>query len=214
MREWVRNIQVLRPWKAGHTKLLLRQSVDTNANTQAGFSDEDHLRAAAKWIAAAQDASKDGGISGRYKLAVGWTSSYPETTGYTVPTLLALADHLNDDDYRERARRAIRFLLSIQLDSGAFPGLEIAENRTEASAFNSAQILHGLTAWHRATGDAETLDAARRAADWLLSIQDANGSWTRHCYSGVANDYTPHLSCWLAEFGQQTRSEEHTSELQ
>src|SRR5579871_6677218 len=204
MRQWVRNVQVLRPWKSGHAKLLLGQSVDINANARAAVSDEQHLMAAAKWLAAAQDASKDGGIAGRYKLAVGWTSSYPETTGYIVPTLLALADHLNDDAYRERARRAVGFLLSIQLDSGAFPGLEIAENRTEASAFNSAQILHGLTAWHRATGDEQTLKAARRAADWLISIQDPNGSWTRHCYAGVANDYSAHLSCWLAEFGQHT----------
>jgi squalene cyclase len=37
-----------------------------------------------------------------------------------------------------------------------------------------------LLAWHRATGDAQSLDAARRAADWLVSIQEPDGSWTRY----------------------------------
>ena len=38
---------------------------------------------------------------------------------------------LGDDSYRERANRCVEFLLSIQLPSGAFPALEIADNRTD-----------------------------------------------------------------------------------
>jgi folate-dependent phosphoribosylglycinamide formyltransferase PurN len=159
------------------------------------------LRAAAAWLAAAQDSQSDGGISGRYRLDRGSTSSYPETTGYAIPTLLSLADTLGDEQFRKRAETAVDFLLSVQLASGAFPGREIAENATEPSPFNTAQIVHGLLAWHRASGDARSLEAARRGADWLLSVQDPDGSWAKYFYLDIPSDYSAHLSCWVAELG-------------
>ncbi len=101
-----------------------------------------------------------------------------------------------------RAEHAVDFLLGIQLESGAFPGLEIAENRTEPSTFNSAQILTGLTAWHKETGDDRTLTSAFRVAEWLRETQESDGVWRKHLY-GTASPYTymAHASCWLAEFG-------------
>jgi hypothetical protein len=191
-----------RAWKRGHARLLLRDALGSSAAAQR--DDFDHLKAAAAWLEAAQDSQKDGGISGRYRLSRGWSSSYPETTGYAIPTLLALAETLGEARFRERAGKAVAFLLSVQLASGAFPGMEIAENATEPSPFNTAQIIHGLLAWHRATGDTRSLDAARRGADWLLSVQESDGSWTRYFYNNVPTDYSAHLSCWLAEFGAHT----------
>jgi hypothetical protein len=164
-------------------------------------ADEVHLRAAADWLAAAQDSQGDGGVSGRYRLASGWTSSYPETTGYIAPTMLALANRLGEPAWKERAARAVRFLLDVQLDGGAFPGGEIAENRTEPSPFNSAQIIHGLNAWVTATGDAQAAEAARRAAGWLVGVQDPDGAFRKHYYWTPAA-YSAHLSCWLAEHGR------------
>ncbi len=45
------------------------------------------------WLCRAQDrsASADGGVARHYSLITGWGSSYPETTGYIVPTLLTYA---------------------------------------------------------------------------------------------------------------------------
>jgi hypothetical protein len=77
----------------------------------------------------------------------------------------------------------------------------VHENTTEPSVFNSAQILRGLTSWHRETGDARVAEAARRVADWLISVQDQDGSWRRHVYQGTATTYTAHASCWLADAG-------------
>jgi folate-dependent phosphoribosylglycinamide formyltransferase PurN len=191
-----------RPWKRGHARVLLRSALESPAAAQ--HDDLNHLRAVARWLAAAQDSQRDGGIAGRYRLDSGWSSSYPETTGYAIPTLLALDNVLGDEQFGERASRAAEFLLSVQLASGAFPGLEIAENRTEPSPFNTAQIVHGLLAWHSATGDTRSLEAARRGADWLLSIQEPDGSWIRFFYNSVAADYAAHLSCWVAELGTHT----------
>jgi hypothetical protein len=188
-----------RAWQIEHARLVGRHFADRNLATS--FTDRDHLEAAAAWLAAAQDSRHDGGVSGRYLLSGGWSSSYPETTGYLIPTLLAIATELNDDRFRERAFRAVHFLLPLQRDDGAFTAGEVSENVTTPSVFNTAQILHGLVAWHRATGQSAALASARRAADWLVATQDGDGAWHKHLYLDVVATYTAHASCWLAEFG-------------
>lgn len=193
-----------RAWVRGHSRYLLGNLIHRQKNEEEGYSDQDHMIAAARWLVAAQDATPDGGVVGRYRLNIGWTSTYPETTGYIIPTFLALASELKDDEYKIRAKRALDFLLSIQLESGAFPGLEIAENRTDPSPFNTAQIINGLVTWAATTGDDKALQAACRAGDWLLSIQDDDGAWRKHYYYGVAPTYSAHLACWLAQLGQHT----------
>jgi hypothetical protein len=190
-----------RAWVSGHPAFLLSQSFDLERNARRGLTDEDHLRAAAQWLAAAQDSQSDGGIAGRYQLGRGWTSSYPETTGYIVPTLLALSRALPQGGFRERAERAVQFLLSVQLPEGGFPGLEIADNRVIPSVFNTGQILHGLTAWHRQTGDEEVRIAAERAVQWLLALQDPDGAFRRYAYEDRASTYSAYLACRLAEWG-------------
>jgi folate-dependent phosphoribosylglycinamide formyltransferase PurN len=190
-----------RAWARGHPAFLLSQAFDRERNLRCGFTDEDHLRAAAQWLAAAQDSQPDGGVAGRYQLNRGWTSSYPETTGYIVPTFLALSRAVPQAGFRQRAERAVQFLLSVQLPEGGFPGLEIADNRTAPSPFNTAQILHGLTAWHRETGDEAVRTAAERAVQWLLSLQDTDGAFRRYAYEDRASTYSAYLACRLAEWG-------------
>lgn len=192
-------------WRPGHAHLLWRNVVHRARNDLRGYSDHDHMVAAARWLARAQDATDDGGIVGRYRLDRGWTSSYPETTGYCVPTLLALREELDEPQWHERAHRCIEFLLGLQLPSGAFPGLEVHENRTQPSFFNTAQIVNGLVAWHRATNDWRAADSALRAGKWLASIQDADGAFRQAIYMGVATAYSAHATCWLAELGQHLK---------
>jgi folate-dependent phosphoribosylglycinamide formyltransferase PurN len=189
-------------WRPAAAAYLLRDVVPRPIDDLP--SDDASLRGAAEWLATAQDATIDGGISGRYRLKGGWSSSYPETTGYAIPTLLRLADVLRDPDYRERASRCVEFLLSVQLPSGAFPALEIDDNRTEPSPFNSAQIIHGLHRWHAATGDSSALEAMMRAAHWICATQDDDGAWRQHSYQGLACTYSAHAACWLAEIAVDT----------
>lgn len=163
----------------------------------------------AAWLGRAQDATGDGGVSWGYSLRRGWMASYPETSGYIVPTLLALATRLGEGRWADRAERAVRFLSGIQLASGAFPGARIDENTTEPSVFNTAQIINGLLAWHRHSGESEAIERAIRAGDWLVSVQDSDGAWRAHMYNGLATTYTAHASCWLAELGQATATARH-----
>lgn len=191
-----------RAWRPSHCALLLDAHHARSRNIHAGYSDDDHLHAVAEWLERAQDAQPDGGISGRFSLRTGWSSSYPETTGYIVPTFLALAQEHGLSRFGDRAERAVRFLLEIQLENGAFPGMEIAENRTDPSVFNSAQIICGLRAWHAATGDEPALIAACRAADWIVEMQDGDGAWRRHLYGETPYTYMAHAACWVTELGE------------
>ena len=188
-------------WRMPNCQLLASPYLNRDRNARAGLADLDHVLAAAAWLERAQDASGDGGVAGRYSLRSGWTSSYPETTGYIIPTLLRLAGALDEPRFRERARRCVDFLLSVQLECGAFPGMEIAHNRNEPSIFNSAQIICGLRAWHAASNDGRALEAARRACDWLVAQQDADGAWRKFVYQDVAYTYMAHAACWIAELG-------------
>lgn len=164
--------------------------------------DEEHLAAAAEWLCTAQDVTGDGGISGRYHLDKGWSSSYPETTGYIIPTFLMLSDALDDHGFQQRARLCCDFLLSVQLPHGGFPAGEVRENRSKPSVFNSAQIIGGLQAWAQFSGDERAIKAARRCAEWLISVQDEDGAWRKHLYLDSVTTYTAHASCWLAVLGE------------
>lgn len=209
LREFLGNARFMRPWVPGHSHFLWSQFSDIERNRRQGFSDLDHLKAAAEWLERAQDATPDGGVVGRYRLNVGWTSSYPETTGYIIPTFLDLADHLGESRYRDRARRAVEFLLGLQLENGAFPGGEVHENTEQPSPFNTGQILNGLVAWHAASGDDDVLTAARRAGDWLVSVQDEDGAFRKHFYYDQPACYSAHLTCWLAQLGDHTGDEKY-----
>lgn len=198
----------LRVWRPSHATYVWNHSLGHAAGRPAAASPDERVDAAAAWLARAQEAAGDGGVSGRYRLDGGWTSSYPETTGYLIPTFLRL-EATGRAGFEARAQRAVDFLLGLQLPGGAFPGGEVHENLTEPSVFNAAQILHGLLAWAAHAGDARAREAADAAAAWLASVQDDDGAWRRHVYRGIPTTYVAHASCWLAEAGRQLERPEY-----
>lgn len=132
------------------------------------------------WLARAQDcsATADGGVSRHYSLVEGWAASYPETTGYIVPTLLACAADRNNCELGRRARRMVDWLVSIQLEDGSFAGGVANARPVRPVTFNTGQILFGLVSGVTAFGS-QYLEPMRRAADWLVRTQDADGCWRR-----------------------------------
>jgi hypothetical protein len=131
------------------------------------------------WLCVAQDRSRshDGGVARDYSLIDGWASSYPETTGYIIPTFLACATDRDPRGLRERARRMLDWLAGIQLPSGAFQAGKIEAKPAVPVTFNTGQILLGLAAGETAFGDyARELQST---ADWLVATQDPDGCWRR-----------------------------------
>lgn len=143
------------------------------------LSDEEHLTAALNWLCRAQDVVA-GGVSGGYFFKRGWMPPYPETTGYIIPTLLAAG-------YHDRALALGQWELEVQLPTGGVRG-GIGLNNYPI-VFNTGQVILGWTALFRATREQRFLDAAQRAADWLLAIQDSDGKWSRHTYLNAPRAY-------------------------
>jgi Squalene-hopene cyclase C-terminal domain len=137
------------------------------------------IAACVGWLEQAQDSSAtaDGGVARHYSPISGWAPSYPETTGYIVPTLLACAAESGRKHLIERARRMLDWLVGIQFPEGAFQGGVIGATRRSPVVFNTGQILLGLAAGERQF--AGYGDPLRRAADWLADVQDQDGCWRR-----------------------------------
>lgn len=139
------------------------------------------VSAALDWLGAAQDnsLSSDGGIARDYSLVSGWRASYPETSGYIVPTLLRGQPGCPNDVPRERARAVLDWLVSIQLDGGGFQGGVIGQTPVVPVTFNTGQILIGLASGVTELGE-DYRASMRGAADWLVTTQDDDGAWRKN----------------------------------
>jgi hypothetical protein len=139
------------------------------------------VEAALSWLGAAQDesASRDGGIARHYSLLSGWSASYPETSGYIVPTLLRGQPGASAAQHRERGRAVLNWLAAIQLPDGGFQGGMVGQTPVVPVTFNTGQILIGLAAGVAEFGDSYR-PAMQAAADWLVRTQDADGAWRRN----------------------------------
>jgi|1185.fasta_scaffold00033_2 hypothetical protein len=135
---------------------------------------------ASGWLCRAQDCSlsRDGGVARHFSLVSGWSESYPEITGYIIPTMLSVADIRGEPRLRERARRMVDWLTSIQLPDGGFQAGTIGARPIVPTVFNTGQILMGLAAGVREWGEGY-LRPMHRAAQWLVDAQDADGGWRR-----------------------------------
>ena len=139
------------------------------------------IRESVAWIGRAQDnsASNDGGVARDFSLLTGWNSSYPETTGYIIPTLINYAKLKNDETTLLRAKRMLNWLVSIQFPDGGFQGSVIGAAPEIPVTFNTGQILLGLASGTEEFGD-EYREPMRRAANWLVRTQDDDGCWRKH----------------------------------
>lgn len=154
------------------------------------------------WLCRAQDrsASADGGVARHYSLISGWATSYPETTGYIIPTLIAYGDRTGRNDLLDRARRMLDWLVRIQLPSGAFQGGRVDSKPVVPVTFNTGQILLGLAAGEARFGGYRA--AMERAADWLVQTQDPDGCWRKFPspFAGLGEKaYETHVAWGLFE---------------
>ena len=155
------------------------------------------------WLLRAQDnsISKDGGVARHFSLITGWSASYPETTGYIVPTMLKYAKVYKNEVVRQRAKRMLDWLVSIQFPEGGFQGGMIDEEPIVPVTFNTGQILLGLASGVREFGK-KYREAMCRAADWLVETQDSDGCWRKYSSPFAApgeKTYDTHVAWGLLE---------------
>lgn len=166
-----------------------------------------HNAAAIAWIRYAYLAAADGGISKGYDLLRRrWAPSYPETTGYTIPTLLNAAKLLEYPELNALAISLAEYLLEkAALDGG------VVHWRTKIDAspivFDTGQVMFGWLAVYRAYQDERFLQAAIRSGNWLVTIQDRDGSWKNNQYLNVVKVIDTRVAWALLELYQITRDE-------
>lgn len=154
------------------------------------------------WLKRAQDcsSSQDGGVARHYSFKNGWAPSYPETTGYIIPTFLQHAKGTGDADLKQRAERMLNWEASIQLPSGAFQGSTIGVAQVHPVVFDTGQVLQGLAAGVVEFGD-KYRPAMTKAADWLVKSQDPDGAWRVPNPFSIPGDHTweTHVAWGLLE---------------
>jgi hypothetical protein len=109
----------------------------------------------------------------------GWATSYPETTGYIVPTVLDYAEKVDSAPLRDRARSMLDWLVSVQFPEGGFQGGTIDAHPRAPVVFNTGQILIGLARGVAVFGNAYRQPMCR-AADWLVASLDLDGCWRKY----------------------------------
>jgi hypothetical protein len=179
-------INIVRAWQRRVDFLRLSDEVAAQVKLdRVGLPAEDpgleaSAGAAMQWLCEAQDrsASSDGGVARDYSLIKGWATSYPETTGYIIPTFIDYGTICRDVSLHDRARRMLDWLVRIQMPSGAFQGGKIDSTPVVPVVFNTGQILIGLARGEKAFGGYR--EAMLRAADWLVRVQDDDGCWRRY----------------------------------
>src|SRR5437016_2411009 len=145
---------------------------------QRVLSTREHLQLCAEWLLHSQNVIEEGGYVASYSLVTGLRCAYIETTGYIIPTMFDLAVRLSDVRCRESASRAGEWLLSVQQADGSFTDID----HFQAQVFDTGQVMLGLQRIYLETKDERFLEAVSRASAWLVSAQDADGSWTTAGY--------------------------------
>ena len=175
-----------------------------DADAGASLRVDAHLKATLAWLKAAQDSQSDGGVSAIYTPFRGWHPSYPETTGYLIPTMVNAWVSLGDKDCLDRSQVMARWLLGLQNADGSFPG-GLTAAKASPSVFNTGQILFGLIRMYQVTGETRYLDSACRAGNWLASVQDNDGAWRRYDYLNKTHSYNTRTAWALLLLHGETR---------
>jgi lantibiotic modifying enzyme len=163
--------------------------------------------AAASWILSAQNATPDGGVSAWYHLDKGWCpSSYPEVTGYIIPTFFDLYKITSTEKFRAAAIKMAEWLVSIQLEDGSFTTMPEIQPKTPY-VFDTGQAMAGLLRSWRETEDLKYLKAAEKAGLWLCSMQRDDGSFPLTPFTSETHTYHARVSWILLQLFEATGNE-------
>ncbi|MCX7744536.1 MAG: glycoside hydrolase family 127 protein [Flavobacteriales bacterium] len=133
----------------------------------------------------------------------GWTSSYPETSGYIIPTLLAYAEIYNRKELSKHCIQTADWLVKIQKPSGGWQSGYIHEHKKEV-VFNTGQVIRGLYAVYKKTSEKKYLDACVNACKWLSDVQEEDGSWQQYAFMHEKRVYESYVDHPLLLIAKET----------
>lgn len=166
--------------------------------------DTDHIQLALDWWSVTHNALDGKGFPTKFNVLhnYGLGPSYPETTGYTLNTLLTLLRNrpfeFDEDRVATMTRNSYDWLASIQFENGAWTGGHAAlHNYGKPSVFNTGQILLGMIDVYQSLRDGtvkhsqfegidleDLEDRCRRAAYFLKDQLQPDGTFaTQFAYT-------------------------------
>ncbi|MFW6009148.1 MAG: hypothetical protein ACOCP8_07785 [archaeon] len=163
-----------------------------------------HIKESINWLIYGFEKTNNKGIPIAFipKFGEKWGAPYPETTGYIIPTLIKASEHLNNgNNLLNHAEKMGKWLISLQYSNGSFPGNHgfFTIEDSEPIVFNTGQIIFGLNDCYRITKKEEFIEASNKACEWLLNIQNNDGSWQEFTYKNFAKSYHSRVSWALLD---------------
>ena len=179
-----------------------------------------HLVKAINWLKRAQDATPDGGVSRGYSMAwnpyfesKGWQPSYPETTGYIIPTFFDCSKRFDDFELFQRALKMAKWEIEIQMESGAVRGGVVDHGDPIPAVFCTGQVILGWVRTYTETGDTFFITAAEKAGNFLLGVQNEEGTFVeddRYMYANRnTTTYHTRVAWALILLGKVTNKKEY-----
>ncbi|OGY43105.1 MAG: hypothetical protein A2729_05845 [Candidatus Buchananbacteria bacterium RIFCSPHIGHO2_01_FULL_39_14] len=165
------------------------QKIFENRNYCLVGDDGQHLKLTIDWLKKAQDATSDGGVSRGFSLIkeaksniLGWQPSYPETTGYIIPTFIIAAKILNDSDLIRRAKLMADWEISLMDPEGWVQSGNLSQ-LAKPEIFDTGAVIRGLLAIYQQTKDEKYLKQAIKAGEWILSQNPGQESKSYYVYA-------------------------------
>ncbi len=151
------------------------------------FSITKRLQYSMEWLLFAKKKSRSTGISFGYSLFNGWTPAYPETNGYIISSLINYYQLTNEMKWLNLAVEIGDWEIQIQKADGSVRvGNEYNEN---SDVFDTGMVLEGFVRLFISTGFERYLNAARKAADWLIHVMNPDGSWDKFTFKDIPHVY-------------------------
>jgi hypothetical protein len=187
-----------------HPSHLVATLRDILKLTHKKYPDRRHLDSAIDWLCISQDNSRCGGCLDAYTFDEGWKSPSFEMTGNVILTFLQYATLTGENDYINRAIRMGDWEIDNQLPCGAISSS--VERKDYPNVFNTGIVVLGWANLYKHTKLERFLGAAMKAVDWLVSIQDSDGKWSRYTCNGIPHSYHSQVAWSLLEIYKHTNN--------
>jgi uncharacterized protein YyaL (SSP411 family) len=194
-------ISKLTHFAAESVRDFVRVTLPIQETSNQPRDDHIHLEAAVTFILRSIEHCNGCASSKAYLVGKGWLPAYRETTGYIIPTLLDLAEHLKRPELASIAECMGEWLSRVQEPAGGFVERDLHQD-TKPIVFNTGQILHGFNALILRRERQDLIPYARRAGDFLISSADETGSFTRNEFYGIAHAYNVRTAWALLTLGR------------
>ena len=156
---------------------IAKETLGVGLNRNPSESPRPHLDAVMNWLCRAQDKTSDDGVSQTYLIKfIKWANSYPETTGYIIPSFYRYWALTGNEEYRRRAQKMTDWECEIQLPDGGVLAGALGDS-DKPTIFNTGQVLFGWVRAFEIEGEERYREAAAKAAGWMCDVMDDDGCW-------------------------------------